>query len=81
VTSTSDVIVVGGGIIGLTVAYYLSREQVRVTLVERGVVGREASWAAAGYLSFQGSSNLPGPRLRNSASSRSLIPVICAVAC
>lgn len=61
--SPSDVIVVGGGIIGLTVAYYLSREQVRVTLVERGVVGREASWAAAGYLSFQGSSNLPGPRL------------------
>jgi glycine oxidase len=69
VASTSDVIVVGGGIIGLTVAYYLSREQVRVTLVERGVVGREASWAAAGYLSFQGSSNLPGPRLDLTRSS------------
>jgi glycine oxidase len=62
-THTSDVIVIGGGIIGLAVAYYLSREQISVTLVERGSVGREASWAAAGYLSFQGSSNTPGPRL------------------
>lgn len=62
-TQTSDVIIVGGGIIGLAVAYELGRAKVRVTLVERGAVGREASWAAAGYLSFQGSSNLPGPRL------------------
>ena len=60
---TSDVVVVGGGIIGLAVAYYLAREQVQVTLVERGSVGREASWAAAGYLSYQGESNTPGPRL------------------
>lgn len=62
-TPRSDVVVVGGGIIGLAVAYYLAREKARVTLVERGAIGREASWAAAGYLSFQGSSNRPGPRL------------------
>lgn len=62
-TQTSDVVVVGGGIIGLAVAYYLAREQVQVTLVERGEVGREASWAAAGYLSYQGGSSEPGPRL------------------
>ena len=48
---------------GLAVAYTLGREKLRVTLVERGAVGREASWAAAGYLTFQGSSNRPGPRL------------------
>ncbi len=53
----------GGGIIGLSVAYFLARAGVGVTLVERGAVGREASWAAAGYLSYQGSSNHPGPRL------------------
>ena len=62
-TRASDVVVVGGGIVGLAVAYFLSREGLGVTLVERGEVGREASWAAAGYLSFQGSSNQPGPRL------------------
>lgn len=62
-TRTSDVIVVGGGVIGLAVAHALAREHLRVTVVERGRVGQEASWAAAGYLSFQGSSNQPGPRL------------------
>jgi glycine oxidase len=69
VAQTSDVIVVGGGIIGLAVAYYLGREKLRVTLVERGAVGREASWAAAGYLSFQGGSNVPGPRLELTRTS------------
>ena len=62
-THPSDVVVIGGGIVGLAVAYRLGREKLRVTLVERGAVGREASWAAAGYLTFQGSSNRPGPRL------------------
>jgi glycine oxidase len=69
-TQTSDVVVVGGGIIGLAVAYYLAREQVQVTLVERGAVGREASWAAAGYLSYQGGSSEPGPRLDLLRTSR-----------
>ena len=66
---TSDVVVVGGGVVGLAVAYYLSREKVRVALVERGAIGQEASWAAAGYLSFQGSSNQPGPRLELTRAS------------
>jgi glycine oxidase len=69
-TQTSDVVVVGGGIIGLAVAYYLAREHVHVTLVERGAVGREASWAAAGYLSYQGGSSEPGPRLDLMRTSR-----------
>ena len=68
-TKISDVVVVGGGVIGLAVAYYLGREKLRVTLVERGAIGREASWAAAGYLSFQGSSNRPGPRLELTRTS------------
>jgi len=68
-SQVSDVVVVGGGVIGLAVAYYLAREKVSVTLVERGSVGREASWAAAGYLSFQGSSNRPGPRLELTRTS------------
>src|SRR2546426_10233687 len=64
---TSDVVV--GGVIGLAVAYHLGGEKVRVTLVERGAIGREASWTAAGYLSFQGSSNRPGPRLELTRTS------------
>jgi glycine oxidase len=69
VIRSTDVVVIGGGVIGLAVAYYLAREKLAVTLVERGEVGREASWAAAGYLSFQGSSNRPGPRLELTRTS------------
>ena len=48
--STHDVVVIGGGIVGAAVAERLSRDGLSVTLVERGVVGREASYAAAGLL-------------------------------
>lgn len=46
-----DVVVVGGGIIGLAVARELARRGRSVALVERGSPGREATWAAAGMLS------------------------------
>ena len=48
--SSPDVIVVGGGVIGCAIAYYLAREGVRVEVVERGEIGGEASGAAAGML-------------------------------
>jgi glycine oxidase len=46
-----DIVIVGGGVIGLTVARALALRGVRdVCLVERGNLGTEASWAAAGML-------------------------------
>jgi glycine oxidase len=45
-----DVIVVGGGIIGLALSIALRKRGVRVLVVERGEPGREASHAAAGML-------------------------------
>jgi len=47
---TWDVIVVGGGIIGLTLSIALHKRGLRVLVVERGKPGREASYAAAGML-------------------------------
>jgi len=47
---SSDVIVVGGGVIGCAIGYYLAREGVSVAIVERGEIGCEASSAAAGML-------------------------------
>jgi glycine oxidase len=47
---TADVIVAGGGIIGLTTALELARNGFRVRVVEKGRVMSEASWAAAGML-------------------------------
>lgn len=45
-----DVAIFGGGIIGLTCAYYLAHEGLAVAVYDRGELGREASWAGAGIL-------------------------------
>ncbi len=45
-----DVIVIGGGIIGLSLALELRRKDASVLVVERGEPGREASYAAGGML-------------------------------
>lgn len=49
---TWDAIIVGGGIIGLSLGLELRRHGARVLIVERGEPGREASHAAAGMLAF-----------------------------
>ncbi len=46
-----DCLIVGGGLIGMLCARGLMREGAVVTLVDKGVVGREASWAGGGILS------------------------------
>ncbi len=45
-----DVIVVGGGVIGLSAAFRLRQDGLSVTLLEQGRCGLEASWASAGVL-------------------------------
>ena len=45
-----DVAVVGGGLVGLGVAWQLAERRRSVAVFERGDVGRGASWAAAGML-------------------------------
>lgn len=47
----SDVVIVGGGVNGLMVARELALRGRRVTLLERGEPGREASWAGGGIVS------------------------------
>lgn len=46
----SDVIVVGGGVMGCSVAYRLAKDGAQVTVLERSIPGAEASAAAAGIL-------------------------------
>ena len=47
---TRDLIIVGGGIIGLTAAHHLCAAGLRVTLLDQSEPGRAASWAGAGIL-------------------------------
>ncbi len=46
----NDVIVIGGGIIGLSLAWKLSRKSARVLLIERRELGQEAAHAAGGMI-------------------------------
>ena len=58
-----DAVVVGAGIIGLAAAVELAEAGVRVSVVDRGEPGSEASWAAAGILGPQSEAHGPGPML------------------
>jgi glycine oxidase len=49
-TRSGDVVIVGGGVIGLSIAYALAREGLRPTVLDRRELGREASWAGAGLI-------------------------------
>src|SRR5271154_3331541 len=45
-----DAIIIGAGIIGLSLSIELNKRGLRVLVVEKGEPGREASWAAGGML-------------------------------
>ncbi len=53
-------LVIGGGIIGGSVAWRLARDGAKVTVFERGRLGLEASWAAAGLIGPQVEAQEPG---------------------
>ena len=46
-----DVLIVGGGIIGLLLAKELLQKSVSVTVLDRQAIGKEASWAGGGIVS------------------------------
>jgi glycine oxidase len=54
--SAPRVAIVGGGAIGLALAWQLAGRGAAVELFERGRLGREASWAAAGMLAVSAES-------------------------
>jgi glycine oxidase len=48
--SAADVVIIGGGVIGLAIGWRAARRGLRVTLVERGAPGAGTSWVAAGMI-------------------------------
>jgi glycine/D-amino acid oxidase-like deaminating enzyme len=51
--SEVDVVVIGGGLLGSALSYYLAEQGVEVLLLERGELNREASGTNAGSFHFQ----------------------------
>ncbi|MFQ6030173.1 MAG: NAD(P)/FAD-dependent oxidoreductase [Dehalococcoidia bacterium] len=58
---TSNVVVVGAGVVGCSVAYYLAAQGIKVTLFEKESIGSGASAHATGSLSLLGAEFAPGP--------------------
>jgi len=74
-TRTADIVIVGGGIIGLTIARaLLLRGAGEVMLIERGSLGKEASWAAAGILAPQVETDHESDLFRLACASRDMYP-------
>lgn len=67
-----DVVIVGGGIIGCVIAFFLAKSGVRPLVLERGQVGGEASSGAAGMLTAQTHTDEPGPLFDLKLASRAL---------
>jgi D-amino-acid dehydrogenase len=61
--SDPDVLILGGGIIGLFCAYYLRRSGATVTVAERGAIGgpQSCSYGNTGFVGTQGSAPLAEP--------------------
>lgn len=72
-----DVVIIGGGVIGLLSAFGLRRRGVDVILVERDRPGRQASWASAGILSAPHPLDL-GPIARLKQRSMEIYPDLVA---
>ena len=56
-----DVVVIGAGVVGSATAYFLSKEGLKVCLMDRESVGSGASAHGHGALSLVGKDFRPGP--------------------
>jgi len=70
-----DAVIIGAGVIGCSIAFFLAREskgKFKVALVDRNIVGDEASGGAAGMLAAQIETEAPGPFLDLQIQSREI---------
>src|SRR5258708_32680478 len=69
-----DVIIIGGGVIGLSLACELAGEGASVAVYDQGPMGQESSWAGAGILPPGNPELAESPEARLRAASHVLWP-------
>ncbi|MFC7440587.1 glycine oxidase ThiO [Laceyella putida] len=72
----TNVLIIGGGVMGCSIAYHLAKRGIKSTLIERDAVGSHASSAAAGMLGAQVEMEHPGPLTDFCLQSRSMFPAL-----
>ncbi|PQO47802.1 glycine oxidase ThiO [Blastopirellula marina] len=72
--SHPDFLIVGAGVVGLSIAYELARHGHKVTLIDKNPIGREASWAGAGLLPPANAEQAWDPMERLRGLSHGLFP-------
>ncbi|HEY4120334.1 MAG TPA: glycine oxidase ThiO [Byssovorax sp.] len=77
-TAGADALIVGGGVIGLSIALRLAGDGARVTILDAGAARPPASLAAAGILGAQVESHGDGPLTRLCVASRERFPAFVA---
>ena len=71
------VIVIGAGIIGLSISYYLKKSNFNVVVLEKGKAGNEASFASAGMLAAQSEFDYYEKFMDFCIKSRDMYPDFC----
>lgn len=73
--ASADVAIIGGGVIGLSIAHALARRGVgNIVVIEKNEFGREASWAAGGILAPQIEANRADDFFQLACAGRDLYP-------
>lgn len=78
ISGQTDVVIIGGGVIGLAISRALALRGVRSVLFERAGLGTEASWAAAGMLAPQAEADSHDDFFEIACQSRDLYPSFAA---
>jgi glycine oxidase len=74
---SNRIVVVGGGVIGLSIAYHLNEKKLRPIVLEKSAFAREASWAGAGFLDLRSASRVDSDFFSFCKMSFDLFPSWC----
>ena len=74
---SNRIVIVGGGVIGLSIAYRLLELGIQPILLEKSHFYREASWAGAGFLDLRSASRVDADFFHFCKSSFDLFPSWC----